>query len=133
MAEHETTATSGMKPVPVSEIGVEKQIEALDLHGYVVIEDVLNGTEMAVLRGALAPYLTGSMGGRNDFEGFHTARVYALLAKSAEFARIVDHPTVAPILMRLWDPNDRVGAARAINLHRGCSALIAERLVFCHS
>jgi ectoine hydroxylase-related dioxygenase (phytanoyl-CoA dioxygenase family) len=108
-----------MKPVPESEIGVAKQIEALDLHGYVVIEDVLNGPEMAVLREALAPYLTGRLGGRNDFEGFHTERVYALLAKSAEFARIVDHPAVAPILMRLLEPNYLLWAALAINLHPG--------------
>ena len=48
--------------------------------GFVVLEHVLSPVEVAAMRAALAPYLLGEHMGRNDFEGFHTVRVYALLA-----------------------------------------------------
>ncbi|MCZ6888748.1 MAG: phytanoyl-CoA dioxygenase family protein [Gammaproteobacteria bacterium] len=104
-------------PTPTEE--VDEQVEALRERGYVVLEDVLDRTEVAVLKEALAPYLQGKRHGRNDFEGFHTERTYALLAKSAEFVRIVDHSRISPIVDQLLEPTYLLWAALAINLHPG--------------
>ena len=104
-------------PTPTEE--VEEQVEALRERGYVILENVLDRTEVAVLKEALAPYLQGKRHGRNDFEGFHTERTYALLAKSAEFVRIVDHPRISPIVDQLLEPTYLLWAALAINLHPG--------------
>ena len=57
-----------------------------------MLEKVLSAQEVATIRAALAPYLQGEHMGRNDFEGFHSERVYALLAKDPAVALLVEHP-----------------------------------------
>ena len=49
--------------------------------GYVVIENVMPQAEVARVRAALEPYLTKM--GRNNFEGFKSNRIYALLGKKS--------------------------------------------------
>jgi hypothetical protein len=55
----------------------------------------------------------------NDFEGFDTERVYALLAKAPVIAELVEHPRILPILDRLLSPNYLLSANLAIQLHSG--------------
>jgi ectoine hydroxylase-related dioxygenase (phytanoyl-CoA dioxygenase family) len=57
--------------------------------------------------------------GRNDFEGFHTERVYALLAKAPPVARIIEHPDVLAVLDRLLVTHYRLSACLAIQVHPG--------------
>jgi hypothetical protein len=59
--------------------------------GYVMFPGVLSPSEIERVRAALTPHLVKR--GRNDFEGFRTHRVYALLAKSPDvFSDMVMHP-----------------------------------------
>ncbi|MDA1077042.1 MAG: phytanoyl-CoA dioxygenase family protein [Proteobacteria bacterium] len=88
-------------------------------NGYVIVKDVLSSDQIELIRRALHPYLQGEHFGRNDFEGFATERVYALLAKSVEFSLIIDHPRISPIIDRLVNPSYLLWAALAINLHPG--------------
>jgi ectoine hydroxylase-related dioxygenase (phytanoyl-CoA dioxygenase family) len=60
--------------------------------------------------------------GRNDFEGFHSERVYALLAKAPPVARIVEHPDVLAVLDLLLTPHYRLSACLAIQVHPGENA-----------
>ena len=87
--------------------------------GFVVLPDVLSAAEIAAMHAALAPYLQGKHLGRNDFEGFHSERVYALLAKHPVLALLVEHPRLLAIVDRLLAPHYLLSAFLAINVHPG--------------
>lgn len=87
--------------------------------GFVVLRDLLSPAEVVAMRSALAPYLQGKLMGRNDFEGFHTERVYALLAKEPALALLVEHPRLLAIIDRLLAPHYLLSAFLAIHVHSG--------------
>ena len=87
--------------------------------GFVVLEHVLSPVEVAAMRAALQPYLQGKHMGRNDFEGFHSERVYALLAKDPALALLVEHPRLLSIVDRLLEPHYLLSAFLAIHVHPG--------------
>ena len=61
-------------------------LQQLDRDGYVIIPSLLSPIQVRAIKDALAPYLRGEKMGRNDFEGYESERVYALMAKSPVFA-----------------------------------------------
>ena len=93
--------------------------EAIRRDGYAVVEGLLTPAEVGEIKRSLAPWLEGRLMGRNDFEGFHTERVYALLAKAPPVARIIEHPDVLAVLDRLLQPHYRLSACLAIQVHPG--------------
>ena len=106
---------------------VERELHALATDGFVVLPELLGADEVAALRDALAPYLTGAHMGRNRFEGLRSQRVYALLAKSPVFADLAAHPRILRLLDHLLMPNFLLSAALAIQLEPGEDA---QRLHF---
>lgn len=98
---------------------VETDVEHLNQHGYVVVPRVLSGAQLQRIKTELAPYLRGTLRGRNDFEGFETERVYALLAKAPVIAELVEHPRILPIVDRVLAPNYLLSANLAIRLYPG--------------
>ena len=98
---------------------IETDVEHLHRHGYVVVPGVLSGGQIQRIKAELAPYLRGTLRGRNDFEGFETERVYALLAKAPVIAELVEHPRILPIVDRLLAPNYLLSANLAIQLYPG--------------
>src|SRR6201989_3022387 len=66
--------------------------DEFDRRGFVIFGRVLPADRDAWIRAALPPHLGRDLKGRNNFEGLNTNRVYALLAKSPEFAELVIHP-----------------------------------------
>jgi ectoine hydroxylase-related dioxygenase (phytanoyl-CoA dioxygenase family) len=92
---------------------------AIRRDGFVVLPDVLSPAEVDAMRAALMPYLQGRRMGRNDFEGFHTERVYALLAKDPALALLVEHPRLLAIVERLLSRSYLLSAFLAINVHPG--------------
>ena len=95
-------------------------LERLDRDGYVVLERAVDDGVLQRVRGELAPFLDArSPRGRNDFEGFSTHRVYALLAKAPSVAELVEHPAVVEILDELLLPGYLLSANLAINLLPG--------------
>lgn len=88
-------------------------------HGYTVLERAAPATTIERVRRELAPYLQRRLMGRNDFEGFSSERVYALLAKAPSVAELVEHPAVLEIVDALLPPNYLLSAALAINVHPG--------------
>ena len=94
-----------------------------DHNGYVVVERAVDTEVLARVTDELAPWLQPSAPrGRNDFEGFSTNRVYALLAKAPSVAPLVEHPVVLALLDQLLHPNYQLSANLAINLLPGESA-----------
>ena len=89
-----------------------------DERGYIVFESVMSPDEVARVRAALEPHLTKT--GRNNFEGYKSNRVYALLAKSPEvFSDMVIHPLVLSFAEAELGPSCLLSALLAINLHPG--------------
>lgn len=89
-----------------------------DDQGYVIFEDVFDAQQIAQVRHALAPHLNHL--GRNNFEGHHTHRVYALLAKAPEvFAPMVTHPLALAFAEAELGPSFLLSACLAINTHPG--------------
>ena len=93
--------------------------DAIRRDGYVVVQSLLTPAEVDEIKQSLAPWLEGRLMGRNDFEGFHSQRVYALLAKAPSVARIIEHPDVLAVLDRLLLPHYRLSACLAIQVHPG--------------
>ncbi len=86
--------------------------------GYVIFESLMDDGGIARVRGALDPYLTKK--GRNNFEGFKSNRVYALLAKSPDvFSDMVLHPVALYFAERELGRSCLLSALLAINLHPG--------------
>ena len=95
----------------------------LDRDGYVVHERAVDGGVLDRIRAELAPWLgPGAHRGRNDFEGYETNRVYALLAKAPSVAELVEHPWVVSMLDAVLEPNYLLSANLAINLLPGETA-----------
>jgi ectoine hydroxylase-related dioxygenase (phytanoyl-CoA dioxygenase family) len=96
--------------------------EAIRRDGYAVAPDLISREDVAEIKASLAPWLRGELMGRNDFEGFRSERVYALLAKAPPVARIVEHPVVLGVLDALLTAHYRLSACLAIQVHPGENA-----------
>ncbi len=97
----------------------EQLLAKLNADGYLIFPSLLGPAQIAEIRQALAPYLRSEHLGRNDFEGYQTERVYALLAKSAVFAELVSHPLVMDLCEAVLGPGFLLSACLSINLHPG--------------
>lgn len=97
-------------------------LDRLQTDGYVILPSLLPAAQLQAIRDALAPWLQGDKPGRNDFEGFRSERVYALLAKSPVFADLVTHPLVLDVCEAVLGPNFMLSACLAINTHPGETA-----------
>jgi len=98
---------------------LETRVGEVRERGYTVLERRLEAPVLADIRAELEPYLRRQNMGRNDFEGFRSERVYALLAKAPSVAKLVEHPDVLALVDRLLPPNYLLSAALAINVHPG--------------
>lgn len=95
------------------------ELEAIREHGYVVLDNVLGAAELEGLRDALRPHLRERGAGRNNFEGYATERVYALVGKGAPFAQLVEHPRILALCDALLEPNYLLTASQAIRIYAG--------------
>lgn len=99
---------------------LHETLHQLDADGYVVIERAVGADVLDWVRAELAPHLgEAAHHGRNDFEGYATNRVYALLEKAPSVAELVEHADVIAILDQLLLPNYLLSANLAINLLPG--------------
>ena len=97
-------------------------VEAIHERGYVVLPEVLSRRQLDTVRSQLEPHLDAGHFGRNDFEGFRSQRLYALLAKAPAVAELVAHPKVLAIVDEVLHPAHLLSAALAINVHPGETA-----------
>jgi ectoine hydroxylase-related dioxygenase (phytanoyl-CoA dioxygenase family) len=93
--------------------------DSIRREGWVVLRELLSPSEVVAMRAALSPWLQGRLMGRNDFEGFRSERVYALLAKDPALALLVEHPRLLAIVDRLLAPHYLLSAFLAIQVHSG--------------
>jgi ectoine hydroxylase-related dioxygenase (phytanoyl-CoA dioxygenase family) len=98
---------------------MHEHIERIRHDGYTIVEGALDPATAERIRTDLAPWLMGKHPGRNDFEGFKTERVYALLAKAPSLAALVEHPDILEIVDAFLPSNYLLSALLAINIHPG--------------
>ena len=98
------------------------RLEQLQSEGFVVLRDVAGMDLVRRFREELAPYLATAPFGRNDFEGFRSQRLYALLAKARSTAELVAHPAVLELVDGVLDAPCLLSANIAINVHPGETA-----------
>lgn len=96
-----------------------EHLSEIDTKGYTVLESVLSNQEVVDVKQALAPWLKRELMGRNNFEGFKSERVYALLAKIPSLAKVIEHPRLLALLDQMLVENYLLSANLAINLHPG--------------
>ena len=78
-----------------------EHLQRIRTDGFTVIERLIDQSQIDTIKQELAPWLHGEHYGRNDFEGFFSERVYALLAKTPSVAQLVEHPGVLAIVDEL--------------------------------
>ena len=96
-----------------------EDLESIERDGYVVIEGMLDPTELEEIDRSLEPLLAAGLHGRNDFEGHRTQRVYALVSRGRIFEDLVRHPRVTAICDALLAPNYLLSASQAICIRPG--------------
>lgn len=74
---------------------------ALDEAGYAIIPDAISAGQAAAARSELDAILERTPLGRDEFEGRHTRRVYALFAKTRTLDPLALHPVVLGLLDRV--------------------------------
>ena len=84
-----------------STVTVDDIVDALDREGYCIVEGVWSPDEVAEAKASLRQVLDEIPFGRNDFEGHHTRRVYALFAKTRAFDAAAIHPLLLGVLDRV--------------------------------
>jgi len=97
-------------------------LRQLGADGYVILPSLISPSQVKAIKDALAPHLQRKLMGRNDFEGYDSERVYALLAKSPVFADLAAHPLVLDVCEAILGPNFMLSACLAINSHPGENA-----------
>ena len=94
----------------------------LDHDGFLLFPALLTADQLAAVRAQLDPVLAVTPPGRNDFEGFTTRRVYALLAHAPTTAILVEHPLLLALAARRLAPNFLLSAHLAIQIFAGETA-----------
>ncbi len=75
--------------------------DALAADGVCIVEGLMSAEHVAVARASLEAILDVTPGGRNEFEGYATRRVYALFAKTRAFDLAAIHPLLLGVLDRV--------------------------------
>ena len=110
-------------PKPVRDVAPEiaaSDWNALQEHGYVMIENLISDEQCAQIKQELGPLLTHK--GRNAFEGVKTQRVYSTISKTRICDGLVTHPRIMALLDRLFMPNYLLSQLQVINILPGEAA-----------
>ena len=109
---------------------VEQVCGHLDADAAVIIDDVVSAECLAALRAELDPYLHGVANGRNDFAGFETKRVGALVARSRACRELVLDPRVngiCDIVLGRHADGYQLHFTQAVSIGPGESAQVLHR------
>lgn len=94
----------------------------IEERGYVVLSEVAPPAFLDDLEAALGPLLEETPQGRNDFEGFHTRRVSALLAKGDVFRGVAGNDDVLDLVEAVLGRHVQVSIIQAIQILPGENA-----------
>ena len=95
------------------------RLSDIENDGYTIIENVMSAELTTRIRTELGPYRQVEYLGRNNFEGIHTERVYALLVKAPSVAEIIEHSSTLELIDQLLPKNFLLSAALSIFVKPG--------------
>ena len=109
----------GNKPLP-DDLTARADIEHVLQNGYVIIPGCFTKDEAKEARDEIDRLLGDApLGGRNDFEGLNTNRIYSLLNKSRVFDKFTILPRVLALNDYFLDPGYLLSALHTISINPG--------------
>jgi len=75
--------------------------EALERDGCVVLDNVLDRSEIDQVARDMAPYMEAAPKGKDEFDGFETRRAGTLIARSAKAREIIMNPRILDVTAKL--------------------------------
>lgn len=99
----------------------DAQAEQLARDGYLIVENVIPQAECEALKAEMNA-LFEHTAGRNNFEGFRTQRLYALLDKTLRCNPWIEHPQAIGLAEHALEPNPLLSQAQIINILPGEAA-----------
>ena len=80
-------------------------LEIIDRDAAVVIDNVLSDDDLNQITNELQPYLNNDIEGDNEFTGFQTKRVGALIARSPKCRELALDPTINALSKKFLEPH----------------------------
>ena len=84
---------------------IDKILEIIDRDAAVVIDNVLSAKDLDEIQNDLKPYLKNDIEGDNEFTGFQTKRVGALMARSPKCRELALDPTINALSKKFLQPH----------------------------
>jgi len=109
---------------------VEQIYEHIDADGAVIVDGVVSPDMLDAIRADLDPYLHGVAHGRNDFAGFETKRIGALIARSPTCRDLVLDPMINAVCEAVLGPHGdgyQLHFTQAVSIGPGESAQVFHR------
>ena len=99
--------------------GVDEVVDRLDRDGYAIVEGLFDAEETSAIKTELTRILESVPTGRNDFEGWHTRRIYSVFAKTRMLDGAATHPLVLGALDRFLGEHYQLSAPTGIEIGPG--------------
>ena len=80
-------------------------LDIIERDAAVVIDDVLTKKDLDDIKTELGPYLKNDIEGDNEFTGFQTKRVGALMARSPKCRELALNPTINALSAKFLEPH----------------------------
>jgi ectoine hydroxylase-related dioxygenase (phytanoyl-CoA dioxygenase family) len=108
-------------PVAVQAQHVAEHVQHVADHGYTIVEDAIEPELVDSLRRELERFeqFFAVEPAGNSFEGFHTLRIYNLLALGRIFELVPVHPNVLPIVEGVLDRGCLISSLSSISIQPG--------------
>jgi ectoine hydroxylase-related dioxygenase (phytanoyl-CoA dioxygenase family) len=117
---HKYKSTAGTQP-QVDPSLVERDLAEVERQGFVIIENLVPRETCEAIRADVMPRFRYASG-RNNFEGFATQRLYAVIDKTFVCNELVEHPRVLALVDRILAPNYLLSQLQVINILPGEAA-----------
>lgn len=101
--EDEAVSNPSLSHVP-SDVAPEIIVERLQRDGGLIVDGVVSADHLAKIRGELAPHVEAAKAGRDEFAGYQTRRVGALMARSPACRDLALHPLVHAACTQFLEP-----------------------------
>ena len=84
---------------------IEEILAIIERDAAVVIENILSTEDLGDIKNELKPYLEKDIEGDNEFTGFQTKRVGALMARSPKCRELALNPTINGLSAKFLEPH----------------------------
>ena len=84
---------------------IEHILEVLDQDAGLIIDNVVSSDDLEKIKHELAPYLKNNIKGDNEFTGFQTKRVGALMARSPTCRELALDPIINAVSQKFLEPH----------------------------